>query len=106
MKAKNKQKLKSTGRTIGCLVLVVFLIVVGSYLGKDYKPDQADAQKDDGSGYAEVSPAEGMFHGDVESHVYHGSSCQYYTCKNCTQRFASRQEAEAAGYWRHRQCVP
>jgi micrococcal nuclease len=52
-----------------------------------------------------VSPASGPFHGNVSSHVYHASGCRDYNCRNCTRVFATRQEAEAAGYRPHDACV-
>jgi len=55
---------------------------------------------------AVATTAGGKFHGNVKSNVYHGAGCQHYNCKNCTEPFASRQEAEAAGYRKHAQCVP
>ncbi len=41
---------------------------------------------------------EGLFHGNVKSHVFHSSSCQHYNCKNCIQEFSSRSAAISAGY--------
>lgn len=38
------------------------------------------------------------FRGNVESRVYHAPSCRNYTCRNCTQVFASEAEAQAAGF--------
>ncbi|MGL1931721.1 MAG: endonuclease [Desulfotalea sp.] len=38
------------------------------------------------------------YHGNSKSHIYHGSSCRYYNCKNCTVIFGSKKEAEDAGY--------
>ncbi len=52
-----------------------------------------------------AAPASGPYHGNVSSHVYHAPSCPDYNCRNCTRVFASRQEAEAAGYRPHNACV-
>lgn len=38
------------------------------------------------------------FIGNVSSRVFHLPSCKNASCKNCTRRFATRQEAEAAGF--------
>lgn len=46
----------------------------------------------------------GSFHGNTKSHIYHSSSCRYYTCKNCTASFSSRAEAESNGYRACKQC--
>jgi endonuclease YncB( thermonuclease family) len=51
------------------------------------------------------APATGPFHGNVSSRVYHAPGCRDYTCRNCTQVFATRQAAEAAGYRPHAECV-
>jgi methylphosphotriester-DNA--protein-cysteine methyltransferase len=41
----------------------------------------------------------------VSSHVFHGSSCEYYHCKNCTAVFKTHEAAVAAGYRPHNDCV-
>jgi endonuclease YncB( thermonuclease family) len=51
-----------------------------------------------------ASPS-GPFHGNVSSHVFHGPSCEYYNCKNCTAVFATSEAAVAAGYRPHTDCV-
>ncbi len=42
--------------------------------------------------------AEGKFHGNTSSRVYHTGSCRNYNCRNCTRVFGSSAEADAAGY--------
>jgi methylphosphotriester-DNA--protein-cysteine methyltransferase len=43
--------------------------------------------------------AEGKeYHGNTRSHVFHRSSCQYYSCRNCTAQFETAQEAIDNGY--------
>lgn len=44
-----------------------------------------------------VAASEG-FRGNTNSHVFHQSSCRYYTCKNCTAKFATAAEAIENGY--------
>jgi len=39
----------------------------------------------------------GTYHGNVNSHVFHGPGCQHYHCKNCTVEFKSIDEALKAG---------
>jgi endonuclease YncB( thermonuclease family) len=39
-----------------------------------------------------------VFIGNVRSRVYHLPTCRNAGCPNCTRRFASRDEAEAAGF--------
>ena len=50
-------------------------------------------------------PNSGGYHGNVRSHVFHGSGCQHYNCKNCVKVFRSKSEAVKAGYKPHRSCV-
>ena len=38
------------------------------------------------------------FRGNTRSHVFHQSSCRYYSCPNCTARFSSAREAIENGY--------
>lgn len=47
----------------------------------------------------------GNYHGNVNSHVFHGSSCRHYNCKNCRQSFSSKSQATRAGYRAHNECV-
>ncbi|MDA3807591.1 MAG: thermonuclease family protein [Thiomicrorhabdus sp.] len=47
----------------------------------------------------------GDYHGNIRSHVFHGSSCRHYNCKNCTKPFSSKSQAVGAGYKPHNQCV-
>ena len=47
----------------------------------------------------------GPFHGNVQSHVFHAPGCPDYRCKACTAEFATEDEAIAAGYRPHRECV-
>jgi micrococcal nuclease len=48
----------------------------------------------------------GAYHGNRKSHVFHGSSCRYYNCKNCTVIFNSREDAITAGYRPCGSCRP
>lgn len=52
-----------------------------------------------------ASDGTGIYHGNQRSHVFHGSSCRDYNCKNCTVEFNSVNEAVSAGYHAHRECV-
>lgn len=46
-----------------------------------------------------------VYRGNVSSHVYHATGCRQYECKNCTEVFHSKEEAEKAGYRPHKECV-
>lgn len=39
-----------------------------------------------------------LYHGNRSSRVFHGPSCKYYNCANCTVTFSSVTEATQAGY--------
>ena len=39
-----------------------------------------------------------VYHGNRSSHVFHAPWCRYYSCKNCTAIFNSRDDAIKAGY--------
>lgn len=39
-----------------------------------------------------------VYVGNVKTLKYHNSGCRYFTCKSCTARFASPQEAKAKGF--------
>lgn len=61
------------------------------------RPDSAAAGK--------PRTASGPFHGNVESRVYHAPGCEHYSCKACTEVFATVEAAAAKGYRPHRECV-
>jgi micrococcal nuclease len=39
-----------------------------------------------------------IYHGNVNSHVFHTPNCPQYNCKNCTRELPSREAAVAAGF--------
>jgi micrococcal nuclease len=47
-----------------------------------------------------------LFHGNINSHKFHGPDCRYFRCKACTKIFSSRQIALDAGYSPCRLCSP
>ncbi|MBP1636389.1 MAG: nucH [Acidobacteria bacterium] len=47
----------------------------------------------------------GPYHANVKSGIYHAPACPGYDCRNCTRVFATRQEADAAGFHPHLPCV-
>lgn len=46
------------------------------------------------------------YHGNVQSHVFHKSTCKYYDCKNCSESFDTAQAALDAGYKPCGTCKP
>lgn len=46
----------------------------------------------------ETRPAEASYSGNSSSRKFHRSGCRYYSCKNCTAKFKSRDAAIKAGY--------
>jgi hypothetical protein len=47
---------------------------------------------------AAKTPIAAAYVGNTNSYRFHRNSCTYAGCKNCTARFATREEAIAAGY--------
>jgi endonuclease YncB( thermonuclease family) len=50
--------------------------------------------------------SETVYHGNVESRIFHRAGCQHFNCKNCTKIFNSRDEAVNAGYRACKICRP
>ena len=55
---------------------------------------------------APVATVEGNFTGNVRTHKFHRRSCRYSGCPNCTARFATREDALAAGFQPCGTCDP
>ena len=47
-----------------------------------------------------------VYHGNRNSHVFHAPWCRYYSCKNCTVIFNSREDAIKGGYRPGGHCKP
>ena len=47
-----------------------------------------------------------IFHGNVNSRIFHSPACSAYRCRNCTLAFDSRDDAIAAGFRPCRMCDP
>lgn len=47
-----------------------------------------------------------LVHGNISSHVYHGSQCRHYNCSNCVKVFNSSADALNEGYRPCRICNP
>ena len=46
----------------------------------------------------------GIRHGNVQSRVFHNSTCKYYNSKNCTEKFSDAQMARSKGYTPCKRC--
>jgi hypothetical protein len=53
-----------------------------------------------------ASASQGVYHGNVKSHVFHTPGCRHYDCKNCVNSFESKQSAVSAGYRHCGMCKP
>jgi len=42
--------------------------------------------------------AEGIYHGNASSYVFHASNCKNFNCKNCSKIFQDRESAIKSGY--------
>ncbi|MBG3877995.1 hypothetical protein FVW20_13500 [Desulfovibrio oxamicus] len=47
-----------------------------------------------------------VYHGNVQSHIFHRQGCTYYACKACTAAFATRKAALDAGFRPCKVCKP
>ncbi len=47
-----------------------------------------------------------IYHGNIESRIFHAPECKAYNCNNCTAIFHSREEAIEAGYKPCKTCNP
>jgi endonuclease YncB( thermonuclease family) len=47
-----------------------------------------------------------VYHGNVQSRIFHRPGCRYYDCKACTATFTSRDAALTAGYSPCKVCKP
>ncbi|MFC1524626.1 hypothetical protein ACFL6N_07540 [Thermodesulfobacteriota bacterium] len=59
--------------------------------------DDVTPEEESGKKTAAITAA-GLFHGNEKSHVFHDSTCTYYSDKNCTAKFVSREDAIVAGF--------
>lgn len=50
------------------------------------------------SGHRSTTTVEASYVGNTNTYKFHRMSCRYATCKNCTAKFVSREEAIAAGF--------
>ncbi|MBA3009894.1 MAG: thermonuclease family protein [Proteobacteria bacterium] len=46
------------------------------------------------------------FHGNTQSHKFHGPGCRYFHCSTCTRIFSSRNAAKDAGFFPCQVCLP
>ncbi len=75
-------------RRFACAALVCALLV----------PVQAGAEQGRARQSLERKPPLAGYVGNRKSRIYHNSACRYFTCKNCTVRFSSPDEARKRGF--------
>jgi len=56
--------------------------------------------------YAETPAEQNEFRGNVKSKAFHQPGCRFYDGADCTTSFASRDEAQEAGYKPCKVCKP
>ena len=49
---------------------------------------------------------EPAYRGNTKTYKFHKQACRYFDCANCTAKFATREEAIAAGYRPCGTCEP
>lgn len=47
---------------------------------------------------APAATVDAAYFGNTQTHKFHRKSCRFASCRNCTAKFATRDEALAAGY--------
>jgi endonuclease YncB( thermonuclease family) len=70
----------------------------GFWLPAAPKPQCVAREAAGASRRPQAAAVESGFVGNVSSHVYHAPTCRNARCRNCTRRFASREEAASAGF--------
>ena len=93
--------MKKLGVVVALCVVVGLLFAfqaVAADKPADAKTPAADVKKETPA-KKEAAPAKNVvYHGNVNSKVFHQPGCQHYDCKNCTEKFASKEDAVKAGY--------
>lgn len=77
--------------------LVVFLLLLGATVVSQDRPAGPKPSE---------RPAAAAYRGNTNTHKFHKQSCRYFTCPNCTAKFATREEAINAGYRPCGTCKP
>ena len=100
--------MKKLGFVVALCVVVGLLFAFQTASALD-KPADAKAAKTTPA--AEVKKdatsapaADVVYHGNKKTKVFHKAGCKDYDCKNCTEKFASKEDAVKAGYKAHK-CV-
>lgn len=71
-------------------VLLSMFLLLSVLLGADRTPTQAST----------------VYHGNIQSHIYHRQGCRYFDCKACSAVFKTREEAEKSGFRPCKVCNP
>ncbi len=79
------------------LAALVICLLIGAALVSQDRPVAPKPSK---------PPAEAAYRGNTETHKFHKQSCRHFKCRNCTARFATREEAIEAGYRPCGTCEP
>ncbi len=106
--------MKKVSFIIGLIMVFGLLLTFQNVVAAETK-DKAAAEvkvKKTGEKAAEVkdktaapAPAKVVYHGNKKSNVFHAPGCKDYDCKNCTEKFASKEDAVKAGYKPDKACV-
>ena len=73
-------------------LLAVFLLVAFTAMAAEGKPEEKGGQNTH------------TYSGNDKTMKYHNSGCRYFTCKDCTVRFSSADEAKSKGYSACKSC--
>jgi hypothetical protein len=79
------------------LAALVFIAAVRQMAGTAEAPPVPPARSVTQPPLPPEQPA-ALYMGNTNTHKFHRSTCRYATCKNCTARFETRDEAITAGF--------
>ncbi len=99
--------MKKLGFVVALCVVVGLLFAfqaVAADKPADAKTPAADVKKETTVKKDAVPATDLVYHGNKNTKVFHKAGCKDYNCKNCTEKFASKEEAVKAGYKAHN-CV-
>jgi hypothetical protein len=102
---------------LGCVLIVCAIVLVGRTGDGATAPRRVSTvELPAPSAEASVLPGpaspaaretkDAAFAGNVNTHKFHKRGCRYYSCTNCTAKFATREEAIAAGFRPCGTCLP
>lgn len=85
---------QSSCRHFTCKNCTVLLGSVDEAVERGFRPCQVCRP----GGSSAAAAVDAGYSGNTNSRKFHESGCRYFSCKNCTAKFKTREAAIAAGY--------